>query len=79
VADCKQGDNLRQAQLGNKALPFLFSVAGELPQPAPKVDIGVRTALGWILWRYRHPRIYRIGRFSDPIVGRLRGRPGSRT
>lgn len=45
----------------------------------PRVDIRVHTALGRILWRYRHPHIYRIWRFSDPIVGRLRRRLRSRT
>jgi glycosyltransferase involved in cell wall biosynthesis len=58
---------------------FFFQWLANYLSRQPRVDIRVHTALGRILWRYRHPHIYRIWRFSDPIVGRLRRRLGSRT
>ena len=58
---------------------FFFQWLANYVAQQPRVDIRVHTALGRILWRYRHPHIYRIWRFSDPIVGRLRRRLGSRT
>jgi glycosyltransferase involved in cell wall biosynthesis len=58
---------------------FFFQWLANYLSRQPEVHIRVRRALGWILWRYRHPHIYRIWRFSDPIVGRLRRRLGSRT
>ena len=53
---------------------FFFQWLANYVAQQPRVDIRVHTALGRILWRYRHPHIYRIWRFSDPIVGRLRRR-----
>ena len=58
---------------------FFFQWLANYLSRQPEVHSRVRRALGRILWRYRHPHIYRIWRFSDPIVGRLRRRLGSRT
>jgi glycosyltransferase involved in cell wall biosynthesis len=58
---------------------FFFQWLANYLSRQPEVHIRVRRALGWILWRYRHPHIYRIWRFSDPIVSRLRRRLGYRT
>lgn len=58
---------------------FFFQWLANYVAQQLRVDIRVHTALGRILWRYRHPHIYRIWRFSDPVVGRLRRRLGSRT